>query len=150
MSVITYTRRCNHCLEPVNLGSVTIHCSAHKDSNDRDTNPDFGLYADYRWSPTWRNEFIDWPDFGTPNNPDIAVSQISDAYNLALAGKIVEIGCIGGHGRTGTILACMAVHHLRIGFEEAIDFVRNTYCDHAIETTAQEIFIHYYEKALNG
>lgn len=57
----------------------------------------------------------------------------------ARAGELVEIGCVGGHGRTGTALACLAV----LGGQrsaEAITWVRGNYCPAAVETTAQEEF----------
>ena len=58
----------------------------------------------------------------------------------ARAGEKVELGCLGGHGRTGTALACLAV----LGgypHEEAFAWVRADYCPSAIETAEQEAFV---------
>ena len=77
----------------------------------REENPDrdFGLYMDPQWAPTWEAALIDWPDFSLPANPEEAAAQIRDAFERARAGQRVEIGCIGALGRTGIVLACMAI-----------------------------------------
>lgn len=111
--------------------------------------PDFGLYADKGWTPQWRNEFIVFPDYGIPKYP-IAVTQItSAACRAADLGQKVEFGCIGGHGRTGTILACMKVWGAErdgnpITPEDAVKWVRSKYCHEAIETEMQEWWVSYY------
>jgi protein-tyrosine phosphatase len=55
----------------------------------------------------------------------------------------VEIGCLGGHGRTGTALACLAI---RTGHPagDAVDWVRTVYCSSAVETPEQEAFVAEY------
>lgn len=147
--MIYQEKRCSHYYQPVRLDELfVVHCSAL--NNDRDKagksqpKPDFGLYADYKWAPTWRNEFINWPDFSVPADPFTACAQISDAYALAKMAS-VEIGCIGGHGRTGTMLACMFVHHLKVPAQEAIAIVRDVYCPSAVETADQAKFVSFYE-----
>jgi len=57
-------------------------------------------------------------------------------------GQRVHVGCIGGHGRTGLVIAAVASHY----FEgDCIAWTRNNYCDRAIESKAQENFlvVHY-------
>ncbi len=54
-------------------------------------------------------------------------------------GQRVEIGCYGGHGRTGTALACLAVLCGQAP-DEAVSWVRGTYCERAVETDEQEAF----------
>src|SRR5579884_3411793 len=71
--------------------------------------PDFGLYLDPAWAPTWPAVLLDWPDLGVPTDRAEADRQIRAAYERAKAGERVEVACIGGHGRTGTVLACMAI-----------------------------------------
>ena len=56
------------------------------------------------------------------------------------SGQDVEVGCLGGHGRTGTALACLAVltgHPSR----DAVAWVRSSYCAKAVETQGQEAFV---------
>lgn len=148
-------RFCRHYFEEFSIDGFTIYCSAL--NNDRshgsdllsgDPTPDFGLYADYKWRPTWRNELINWPDFGVPKEPFIAIQQIHDAFYRSF-NESVEIGCIGGHGRTGTILACMVSEHLDVSSDRAIDIVRDKYCHHAIESSSQEDFIEFYRDIVN-
>lgn len=54
-------------------------------------------------------------------------------------GKRIHMGCIGGHGRTGTLLAALIsrVH----GDSNAGEWVRKNYCKSAIETTTQIKFL---------
>ncbi|MBO0701496.1 MAG: hypothetical protein J2P38_01090 [Candidatus Dormibacteraeota bacterium] len=58
----------------------------------------------------------------------------------ARAGQLVEIGCGGGHGRTGTALACLAVLS-GLPRTQAVGWVRRAYCTEAIETPEQEAFV---------
>lgn len=111
--------------------------------------PDFGLYADTSWKPIWRNEFIAWPDYGVPTDLQMAVTQISDVIERIRKGQKVEVGCIGGHGRTGTILAVMNV---LIGAkpDEAIEHVKTKYCHHAIESEVQEWYVDWVYAVING
>jgi hypothetical protein len=102
--------------------------------------PSFGLYLDERWTPPWPHAHVDWPDFGLPSDLDAFRESLRDALERARRGERVEIGCWGGHGRTGTALACLAVlagtpNH------DAVDLVRSSYCEKAVETAAQEAFV---------
>lgn len=53
--------------------------------------------------------------------------------------KKVHIGCIGGHGRTGTVLAALVKQ--MTGNEDAITYVRENYCQKAVESTTQIEFL---------
>ena len=113
----------------------------------RDDPPDHGVYFDQRWSPPWSHELLDWPDFGVPADTDALVRTLEGALDRARRGERVEMGCLGGHGRTGTALACLAA--LTNGARDTgdaaeageridpVDWVRQTYCSHAVETDAQ-------------
>lgn len=116
----------------------------------RDENPDrdFGLYMDPRWAPTWEADLIDWEDFGLPTDPAVAVAQISAAYRRAESGERVEIGCIGGLGRTGTVVACMAVL-AGVPADEAVTWVREHYDPGAVETPEQEAWVIAFASAEN-
>lgn len=106
--------------------------------------PQRGLYADHHWRPAWRSEFITWNDFGLPKNYEAALDAICDTYDLAEQGARVEIGCQGGHGRTGTILACMAVVS-GMDHKDAIAFVRSRFCSQAVETDEQEWWVEWFQ-----
>ena len=60
--------------------------------------------------------------------------------------KKVIISCIGGHGRTGTILAIWCGLN---GIENPIEYVRENYSYRAIETEEQEEFIKKYLRCKN-
>lgn len=106
----------------------------------RASDPDYGLYLDARWQPPWNHGYIDWPDFGVPVNTDAAIGALSTVLRRARSGERVEVGCIGGHGRTGTALACLAVLS---GYpaRDAVAWVRSSYCAKAVETPEQEAFV---------
>lgn len=146
---VTSFKLCRHYCTEVKLKETTVWASSLNDSETRNDIPDFGLYADWAWRPYWRQEHIDWSDFGLPYDLDIAAEQIIDAYDKATAGWRVEVGCIGGHGRTGTILACMAVLD-GMTPERAIKHVRRKYCHQAIETNDQEWYISWFEAKIKG
>jgi hypothetical protein len=101
---------------------------------------DFGLYMDLRWAPTWPAEVIAWEDFGVPTDASHAGVQIRAAFERARAGERVEVGCVGGLGRTGTVLACMAVL-AGVPSAEAVAWVRANYDERAVETEEQEAFV---------
>ena len=52
----------------------------------------------------------------------------------------VEIACAGGHGRTGTALACLAVLDGVPG-HEAVRYVRTHYAARSVETPGQRRFV---------
>lgn len=108
---------------------------------------DFGLYMDPAWAPTWPAELIDWEDFGLPTEPAVAVEQIRAAYRRAEGGERVEVGCIGGLGRTGTVLACMAIL-AGVRPSEAVAWVRTSYRPKAVETPEQEAWVEAFAETL--
>lgn len=113
---------------------------------DRDTNREWrdrGLYLDARWAPTWPAELVDWPDFGTPADDVDAANAIHRAVEHARAGANVEVGCAGGIGRTGTVLACMAVL-AGVARDDAAAWTRRRATPHAIETSAQERWVSWF------
>ncbi len=110
------------------------------DPYGRDRWPDFGLYLDGRWRPPWPYERVAWPDFGVPDDPARFVAALRGLLDRARDGQQVEIGCVGGHGRTGTALACLAVLSGHAA-SEAVAWVRVHYCPKAVETDEQAAFV---------
>ena len=64
---------------------------------------------------------------------------LRSVHARARVGNHVEIGYIGGHGRTGTALACLAI--LGGHSDDAVLWVRSAYCAQAVETAEQEAFV---------
>ena len=126
---------------------TSVRASSLLDRNEHSSGRDFGLYLDPRWNPTWPSEIVDWPDFGLPSDGVRAAAQIQAAFSRAKRGEGVEIGCVGGLGRTGTVLACMAI---LAGVEprDAVAWVRENYRSGAIETTDQEGWVGWFAERL--
>lgn len=88
----------------------------------------------------WPHEHLEWPDFGVPDDRATVLAVLNSLLLRAHAGKGVELGCLGGHGRTGTALACLAVLAGKPA-DEAVAWVRQNYCIRAVETPEQEAFV---------
>jgi hypothetical protein len=96
---------------PVELADGTVVTAVSFDEADpytRTSTPDYGLYLDPRWAPPWPHHHLDWADFGVPDLT-AARQALRALLERARTGEAVEVGCLGGHGRTGTALACLAV-----------------------------------------
>jgi protein-tyrosine phosphatase len=97
--------------------------------------PQWGVYADTAWSG-WPGRVLEWPDFGVPAEDNLAVAAVIEAVERARSGEDVLVGCLGGTGRTGTLLAAMAVA-TGVPAEKARDWVRHRYRPGAVETDGQ-------------
>jgi hypothetical protein len=110
------------------------------DPYTRDPQPDYGLYLDEHWLPPWEHDHLAWPDFGVPDDEAQVMAALRSVLERARAGERVEVGCLGGHGRTGTAFACLAIlSGLRP--DQAVAWVRANYCAAAVETAEQEAFV---------
>jgi len=120
-----------------------IRASPISERRDDDSERDYGLYCDAQWNPTWPATVIDWPDFGLPSDPNAAATDIAAAFDRARLGELVEVGCLGGRGRTGTVLACMAVL-AGVPGDEAVAWIRQAYRREAVETPEQEEWVLWF------
>lgn len=140
----SFNRLCEHAQQSVTLADGTsVFASASYDKYLRCLTPDLAVWLDNVWQPDSPAFSIPWPDYGLP---DLSLSHFLYVANLALAearrGLMVEVGCIGGHGRTGTFLACLDV--LASADPDAarsIAYVRSAYCHKAVETPDQAWFV---------
>lgn len=97
--------------------------------------PDWGVYADLCWD-AWPGIVLDWPDFGLPADDAVSMQAIVEAFARARGGQDVLVGCSGGTGRTGAILACLAII-AGVPADLAVPWVRDRYRRRAVETQAQ-------------
>ncbi|GAA4205555.1 protein-tyrosine phosphatase family protein [Streptosporangium oxazolinicum] len=109
--------------------------------------PGFGLYlgsdrlrrrheGELRWPHAW----IQWPDFLLPRDHDLAVRRIRALHERALAGTAVEVACGGGVGRTGTVVACLAVL-AGLAPADAVAWTREHHHHRAVETPWQRRWV---------
>jgi rhodanese/phosphatase family protein len=103
--------------------------------------PEFALYLLGHEPPPvdWPARWVRWPDFRLPKDRRDATDAFREAWRRA-DGERVEVACAGGHGRTGTALACIAVLD-GVPARDAVAFVRANYDAHAVETPAQRRFV---------
>jgi hypothetical protein len=103
--------------------------------------PAFALYLSGRRPPpvAWESRWLHWPDFWLPTDRAATAAALREAWARAETDR-VEVACGGGRGRTGTALACLAVLD-GIPSDEAVAYVREHYCPHAVETPWQRRFV---------
>ncbi|MCO5996303.1 phosphatase domain-containing protein [Actinoallomurus rhizosphaericola] len=116
--------------------------------------PDVGLYlgsgrlrrrheAALPWSHTW----IDWPDFLLPRDPDEAVRRIHHLHGQARAGALAEVACGGGVGRTGTVIACLAILS-GVDPADAVTWTREHHHPKAVETPWQRRWVTRFPRVI--
>lgn len=60
------------------------------------------------------------------------------------------IGCMGGHGRTGTCIASLIIASGQMDYWQALEHVRKEHCKKAVENLVQEQYLHaIYMELLN-
>lgn len=162
-----FISNCNHWRQPFELeNGLQVFASASmdrpNDPNDRGGFiglPDVGLYLDTRWasdqllvSPGTVGHFtrgcssktqvvqFPWPDYGLPNDERCLVKVLKWLLAQASKGRTVEIGCMGGHGRTGSVLAALLILQ-GLSSQAATRRVWRRYCENAIESEKQLAFL---------
>ncbi len=77
-------------------------------------------------------------DFGVPQDHVAFKKALWSTLRAVLSGRQVFVGCMGGKGRTGLFMACLAK---AAGMEHPVQHVRTFYYSGAVETKAQEQFV---------
>jgi len=82
-------------------------------------------------------------DMGIPKDVSRFKKMVTWLCNQLHEGKSVHVGCIGGHGRTGTLLSAIIAE--AGAKKDAIQWVRKHYCKKAVESKEQVQFLmkHY-------
>lgn len=141
-------RTCRHNMTQVTLPDGTVvHASGAVDVRKRRLyGPTWAVYLCSSWTPDSLALFVPWQDYGTPNVDWNTVRNImTDFYRRAQDGETVEVGCMGGHGRTGTFLACLvALADPTFTAQQAIAYVRKHYCPKAVEDRSQVRFVEWF------
>ena len=119
-------------------GGIVVRAGGVDDQGIEDQ-PEWGVYADHCWDG-WPGVVLDWPDFGLPADEDAAFAAIKQAFGRLRQGQDILVGCRGGTGRTGTLLACL-VTLAGVPPKAAVAWVRERYRSTAVETPEQERWI---------
>lgn len=93
----------------------------------------------YPWNSTCVSVRYLIEDMKVPTNVPEFKKMISWLAVELKKGKKIHIGCIGGHGRTGLVLAALVASIT--GNKEAISYVRTNYCYKAVESNVQVQFL---------
>ena len=136
-----------HFEQPVQVGPYTIYVTGSANVHDPTDYVPFqrGYFLD---KDSWQRifaeghhddtfvQFVDWPDFGVISSEelDALVSEIEEALH---EGEVVDIGCVGAHGRTGTLLVALTARVEDCSPAEAWRRVRVRYCSQVVETASQ-------------
>ncbi|MQY08007.1 protein-tyrosine phosphatase family protein [Actinomadura macrotermitis] len=109
--------------------------------------PDFGLYLGtgrlrdrHDGELRWPHEWVEWPDFRLPRDSRLAARRIRALHERAQAGEAVEVACGGGIGRTGTVIACLAVL-AGVDPAGAVAWTREHHHPRAVETPWQRRWV---------
>ena len=150
---------CEHWRDPVKVGEYTVYASELKSGGKiedykKEPMPELGVYLTYSWASKlsyfisagkiegpkedllWPYVAADWPDMGSLPNLELA-SLLAFTTTEIKKGKRVEIACFGGHGRTGTFIAMLRVILGKMKAADAINTLRDDYCNHAVEAQKQ-------------
>jgi hypothetical protein len=107
---------------------------------------DYGMKyqnRNYPWEPGAGTvvEFLySISDMCAPKSPKDFKAMIKWMAEQLEAGKKIQVGCIGGHGRTGLVLAAL-VAYTKVAPKNAIQYVRKHHCKKAVESASQIKFL---------
>jgi len=142
----TYTERCYHPHPPLPLPNSDFVIYGGSCSSPVITDADIyiGLCHSMRQTAKrfpWEvgeEVYFPIPDMGVPQDVDDFKALVGWTKSRIEFGFKVHVGCIGGHGRTGTLLAALVSLY---GEKDAIQYVRQHYCPKAVETEVQVQFL---------
>jgi hypothetical protein len=103
--------------------------------------------------PEYEELVLDWPDRDAINlTPQFWIDLVSYVFTDSKYPR-VNVCCVGGHGRTGTALACMILAAMHLDYpingnkgmvkkpDKLIKWIREQYCPDAIEGQFQQEYI---------
>lgn len=160
----TTYQECDHWRTPVKVGEHEMWATGLFDKPLKSKvveaeAPDLGVYCDRQWlahlggvaglgidglvKPCWPFLVMDWKDMADFDD-EIFANLVGNLVALVEEGKRVEVACLGGHGRTGTVIAAVIAKVERLSAKDAIDGLRKRYCSKAVESYTQEDSIYRF------
>ena len=144
---VNYPDQVSQAWEPEAFGVMTLPSGrlvrgrGLRTDNPYKPDPDFAVYlaGSDLYGVSWEYRRVDWPDFGLPANPAALRETLVEALGRSSVER-VEVGCMGGRGRTVTALACLAVLD-GTPAADAVAYVRQHYSPDAVETPEQASFV---------
>jgi len=129
-------KRCKHAA--IVLGDGVLAGCASRDAGPADVHVCLDRFLKDDFPDGGEQVVYHITNFRAPRSPSTFVALV-DALVLALdGGKTVQVFCMGGHGRTGLVLAAVLS---RFGYDDPIKFLRGSYCEKAVETQEQVDFL---------
>jgi hypothetical protein len=140
--------RCAHSHPVVKLGAGEFHGGIAADPKD-----ELDVYVSLDWGTASHPSMYPWnhaqsgpvfvffgiSDMQAPKNLTEFRKMIEWLAELLRQGKRVHVGCLGGHGRTGMVLAALVfIMNKEV---DPIGWVRENYCSRAVESRAQVDFL---------
>lgn len=158
---MVFYKQCKHRQLPVKIGSHLVYASSYQfDAWSDGKFPDLFVGLASLWSGKASKLLISGISERTPT-PLVPTIQVSWDDSRAISyrdmnwlvttilkhihnNEMVEISCIGGHGRTGTLLACLLGTEEGLTPKKAIGAVHERYCGEAVESIAQieQVYVH--------
>ena len=141
--------RCHTTHKPIKLGNGEIlggACGSPRDGYDIYIGFDYGMKMQHQAFP-WEqlgDAIIEFQyritDMCAPKSPKEFRKMIEWCADQLDNGKKIHVGCIGGHGRTGTFLAALVSLYEDLT-DDPIKYVREHHCKKAVESKSQIKFL---------
>jgi hypothetical protein len=131
----------DHWRNEVRIGPYTLLASSYIGLHNRRRKagsaliPTLGIYLDEGWEgveTAYPKQMVEWPDCGVIEMP-LLKSVVGSMRKALAAGEIIDVACLLGHGRTGTLLARLLVDIEELPPDAAISELLRRYCSYAVE-----------------
>lgn len=146
---LKFAKRCHESHPVMKIGGGTLFagsCINPRPDYDAYVGLDGSMHLEatgYPWAKN-RIEHVHFPitDMKAPPEPELFKELVEWICNQLQEGKKIHVGCIGGHGRSGTLVAAVAA---KFGHKDAIAWARQHHCKKAVESQDQVNFLvkHY-------
>ena len=138
-------QRCFHTHPGLKIGEHTVYGG----SCSTPVHDDCDIYIGLDYTMAEHENRLPWKpghsvhykitDMQAPKNAEEFKDLITWLAGRIEKGDKVHIGCIGGHGRTGIVLSALVA--VMTSEPDAIGYVREHYCEKAVEATGQVKFL---------